>query len=307
MNRLVVIVGPTAVGKSRVAFELAKLLNAEIISGDSMSVYRGLDIGTAKPSDTELKQVPHHLINVRNPEESFSVVDFQQLAAEAVKQVNRLGKIPILVGGTGLYIQAFLESYEFNSTACTSVRSKLNAESVDDLYQRLLELDRDTAERIHPHDKKRIVRALEVIQAENSSLSGQKKTTSPAELWDCLVFGLTMNRECLYRRIDQRVEMMIQMGLLAEVQTLLQLGLSPQATALQAIGYKELVDFFAGRYPLTEAVQLIQQSSRRFAKRQLTWFRRMPYIEWIQCDEANSLQLATQYIHAKVAEKYMIQ
>ena len=190
MNRLIVIAGPTAVGKSALALRLAQQLDGEIISGDSMCVYQGLDIGTAKPSASEQKLVPHHLIDILQPAESFSVVDFQQLAAAAIDEVNRRGKLPILVGGTGLYIQALLEGYQFNPTPITPLRD--DDESTAALYDRLNERDPSTAGRIHPNDRKRILRALEVITTENQPLSRDKA----AQLqFNGLVFGLTMERK----------------------------------------------------------------------------------------------------------------
>ena len=258
MNRLIVIAGPTAVGKSALALRLAQQLDGEIISGDSMCVYRGLDIGTAKPSASEQKLVPHHLIDILQPAESFSVVDFQQLAAAAIDEVNRRGKLPILVGGTGLYIQALLEGYQFNPTPITPLRD--DDESTAALYDRLNERDPSTAGRIHPNDRKRILRALEVITTENQPLSRDKA----AQLqYNCLVFGLTMERQALYQRIDQRVDQMVEQGLLAEIDAILTQGLTANATALQAIGYKEFIAALQNNLPLETAIEQVKLASRR--------------------------------------------
>ena len=301
MNRLIVIAGPTAVGKSALALRLAQQLDGEIISGDSMCVYRGLDIGTAKPSASEQKLVPHHLIDILQPAESFSVVDFQQLAAAAIDEVNRRGKLPILVGGTGLYIQALLEGYQFNPTPITTLRD--DAESTDTLYERLNELDPLTAGRIHPNDRKRILRALEVITTENQPLS----TDKAAQLqYDCLAFGLTMERQALYHRIDQRVDQMVEQGLLAEIDAILTQGLTANATALQAIGYKEFIAAIQNNLPLEMAVEQVKMASRRYAKRQLTWFRRMSYLEWIELDATATMDMALDLIFRRVAERYAI-
>lgn len=301
MNRLIVIAGPTAVGKSALTLRLAQQLDGEIISGDSMCVYRGLDIGTAKPSVSEQKLVPHHLIDIRRPTEPFSVVDFQQLAAAAIDEVNRRGKLPILVGGTGLYIQALLEGYQFNPTPITTLRD--DAESTDTLYERLNELDPLTAGRIHPNDRKRILRALEVITTENQPLS----TDKAAQLqYDCLAFGLTMERQALYHRIDQRVDQMVEQGLLAEIDAILTQGLTANATALQAIGYKEFIAAIQNNLPLEMAVEQVKMASRRYAKRQLTWFRRMSYLEWIELDATSTLDMALDLILRRVAERYAI-
>ena len=301
MNRLIVIAGPTAVGKSALALRLAQQLDGEIISGDSMCVYRGLDIGTAKPSVSEQKLVPHHLIDIRRPTEPFSVVDFQQLAAAAIDEVNRRGNLPILVGGTGLYIQALLEGYQFNPTPITTLRD--DAESTDTLYERLNELDPLTAGRIHPNDRKRILRALEVITTENKPLS----TDKAAQLqYECLAFGLTMERQALYHRIDQRVDQMVEQGLLAEIDAILTQGLTANATALQAIGYKEFIAAIQNNLPLEMAVEQVKMASRRYAKRQLTWFRRMSYLKWIELDATSTMDMALDLILRRVAERYAI-
>ena len=301
MNRLIVIAGPTAVGKSALALRLAQQLDGEIISGDSMCVYRGLDIGTAKPSVSEQKLVPHHLIDIRRPTEPFSVVDFQQLAAAAIEEVNRRGKLPILVGGTGLYIQALLEGYQFNPTPITTLRD--DADSTDTLYERLNERDPLTAGRIHPNDRKRILRALEVITTENQPLSTDKAAQFQ---YDCLAFGLTMERQALYHRIDQRVDQMVEQGLLAEIDALLTQGLTANATALQAIGYKEFIAAIQNNLPLEMAVEQVKMASRRYAKRQLTWFRRMSYLKWIELDATSTMDMALDLILRRVAERYAI-
>ena len=301
MNRLIVIAGPTAVGKSALALRLAQQLDGEIISGDSMCVYRGLDIGTAKPSASEQKLVPHHLIDIRQPTEPFSVVDFQQLAAAAIDEVNRRDKLPILVGGTGLYIQALLEGYQFNPTPITPLRD--DDESTAALYDRLNERDPSTAGRIHPNDRKRILRALEVITTENQPLSRDKA----AQLqFNGLVCGLTMERRALYQRIDQRVDQMVEQGLLAEVDALLTKGLAANATALQAIGYKEFIAAIQNNLSLETAIEQVKLASRRYAKRQLTWFRRMSYLEWIEIGETTTMDMALVLILRRVAERFAI-
>ena len=301
MNRLIVIVGPTAVGKSALALQLAQRLGGEIVSGDSMCVYRGMDIGTAKPSREERNLAPHHLIDIKDPVEPFSVVEFQQLANEAISQINQRGKLPVLVGGTGLYIQALLEGYQFSPTGKTPLRTALAP--TEKLYQQLAELDPVTAAHIHPNDHKRIVRALEVAMTENRSLS---KSKSNSLQYDCLVFCLTMDREELYRRIEQRVDTMVEQGLMAEVAGLLDQGLAIDATALQAIGYKEFVACIRDNLSPETAISLIKQSSRRYAKRQLTWFRRMPYLEWIDHTAAGDVESALTTIIRRVAEKFTI-
>lgn len=311
MNRLIVIVGPTAVGKSALALQLALRIGGEIVSGDSMCIYRGMDIGTAKPSLEERNLTPHHLIDIKDPTEPFSVVEFQQLANEAISQINQRGRIPILVGGTGLYIQALLEGYQFSPTGKTPLRTTLatsnetdqNEAPTEKLYQQLTDIDSVTAARIHPHDRKRILRALEVTTTENRPLSSSKATSLQ---FDCLVFGLSMDRQELYRRIELRVDNMVQQGLLAEVTALLDKGLASDATALQAIGYKEFVACIQENLPQETAINLIKQSSRRYAKRQLTWFRRMPYLEWIDLAAEENSESTLAAMYRRVAEKFTI-
>lgn len=311
MNRLIVLLGATAVGKSEAAMWLAERFSCEIVSGDSMCVYRGLDIGTAKPTAEDRRRIPHHLIDILNPEEPFSVVDFQRLATEAIADINRRGRIPLLVGGTGLYVQALLEGYRFNSTPKTDQREALLAETGPDgdaagLHLRLQKLDPQAAERIHPHDQRRIVRALEVLTIENQSLSREKNAKLSAILFDGPVFALERKREDLYRRIDARVDAMLAAGLVSEVGRLLAMGIPAQATAMQAIGYKEMVAHLRGGLPIDAAVELIKQSSRRYAKRQMTWFRRMPYIRWLNADDPQAFAASLDEMARQVAEKYSI-
>jgi len=311
LNRLIVIVGPTAAGKSGIALQLAKRFECEIVSGDSMCIYRGMDIGTAKPTAEERREVPHHLVDILGPEDCFSVVDFQKLAGYAIDDICRRGKIPLLVGGTGLYVQALLEGYQFSRTPKTEMRRELQAASEETLsaqrhHQRLFELDPETADRIHPNDLRRILRALEVITQEQEPVSRCKKTDNPALLYDCIVFGLSRNRQELYRRVNERVDKMISAGLVEEVEKLLAAGLSAEDTAMQAIGYKEIVCHLRGEISLEEAVSRIKQSSRRFAKRQATWFRRMPYIHWIDMDGGGEVEDPLSNMSRQVAEKFSI-
>ena len=311
MNRLIVVVGPTAVGKSDLAMQLAQRFDCEIISGDSMCVYRGLDIGTAKPSPADRRRIAHHLIDIRDPGESFSVVDFQKLAGEAIADINRRGKIPLLVGGTGLYVQALLEGYRFNPAPRSGQpEAALPADAADTaaLHERLDRQDPAAAARIHPHDRKRILRALEVLTAEERPISQDKAASRQGLLYECLVFGIDMERPSLYRRIDARVDRMLADGLVEEAQVIWRMDLPETSTALQAIGYKELIDHFQGRISLAEAVERIKQASRRYAKRQLTWFRRMPYIYWLErpADDDKTPQTVFAVAERQVAEKFSI-
>jgi tRNA dimethylallyltransferase len=313
MNRLIVILGPTATGKSELGMLLARKLNTEIVSGDSMYVYRRMNIGTAKPKPDELRDVRHHLIDIREPDETFSVADFQRLATEAITAVNQKGKIPILVGGTGLYLQALLEGYRFSPSASVpEIRRRLKglSEQPDGkklLYNLLCEKSPEAAATLHPNDTKRIIRAIELWETNKDIVSQSNKVSStPDLLFDCLVYGLDMDRYCLYDRIDSRFDAMMAEGLLNEVDELVQSGVSENATSFQAIGYGELAAYRKGCLSLHEATVLSKVASRRFAKRQKTWFRRMPYIKWLNVDPDIGVAPLVPLIMQEVAEKYSI-
>jgi tRNA dimethylallyltransferase len=306
MDRLIAIVGPTAVGKTRLAIDLALRLGSEIISGDSMQVYRGLDIGTAKPDAAERRGVPHHLIDILDPREDFSVVDFQARAAVLTAAINARGLIPILAGGTGLYVRSLLEGYRFNAVpGSEAVRERLAAlaESRGSAYLHglLQAADPETAARLHPNDTRRIVRALESRELGGAKVS-RDKNVSP--VYDAIVIGLTMNRARLYERIDRRVDAMVAAGLVTEVAGLLAAGVPPEAQSLQAIGYKEVVAHLAGRTDLATAAAAVKQATRHFAKRQYTWFRRMPYIEWVDVDKFAEYDTMLAYIYSRAAGKF---
>lgn len=285
-RKIVVILGPTATGKSHCAIALAKKYNGEIISGDSMCVYRKMNIGTAKPTAEELAQVPHHLIDVLPPEASFNACDFQQQAGALIEDICSRGKLPIIAGGTGLYIKALLEGYTFNSVEEDSqLRATLEKEAqelgADKLHARLAELDPVAAERTHPNNVRRVVRALEA--ALKGETVGQEGAAEPP--YDALVFGLEMERAALYNRINKRVDLMLEAGLLQEVKQLLEEGLSPECQSMQSIGYRQLVWYFRDGMPYEEAVDKLKQATRNFAKRQITWYKKMPYIEWLTLEE----------------------
>ena len=282
-EKVVAILGPTATGKSACAIEVAKRLNGEIISGDSMLVYREMNIGTAKPTQEELASVPHHLVDILPPSAKFSVVDFKQRCEDLIADINQRGKLPIIAGGTGLYIKAVLESYSFNEVDEDSeLRQRLEQEAkelgADKLYERLLSLDAKAAKLIHPNNVRRVVRALE------SALKGghvsQEVASEPP--YDALVFGLSMERDFLYARINQRVDLMLKAGLVAEVKSLLDKGVAIDCQAMQSIGYRQMVWYLQNGMPYEEAVDKLKQATRNFAKRQLTWYRKMPYIEWYE-------------------------
>lgn len=280
-DRVIVILGPTAVGKTALSLSLARALDTEIISGDSMLVYRGFDIGTAKPAKEEQLLVTHHLIDIRSPEESYSVTEFQQDAGLLIHEMNQRGKIPLVVGGTGLYIQALLEGYDFNAMgenrSYRSFLENLAAEKGEAaLFERLQRIDAKAAEGIDAKNVRRVVRALEVAELGKESISRRKK----GRQFDAFVIGLSRPRPELYLRIDRRVDQMMEEGLENEVRGLLSKGVKRSSQAMQGIGYKEMACYLAGECTLEDAVSRIKKATRHFAKRQLTWYRRMGYIHW---------------------------
>lgn len=307
VDRLIAIVGPTAVGKTRLAIDLALKLDTEIISGDALQVYRGLDIGTAKPDAAERRGVTHHLIDILGPCEEFSVADFKTRAAALVAAINARGRIPILAGGTGLYVRSLLEDYRFNAApGSEEIRRRLaglaERHGSAHLHSLLQATDPETAARLHPNDTRRVIRALESIEQSGEKVS---RARNDAPVYDSLVIGLTTDRGRLYERINRRVDDMIAAGLVAEVATLLAAGVPPTARSLQAIGYKELVDHLTGGADLAAAVENIKQATRNFAKRQYTWFRRMPYIHWVDVDKFAEYDTMLAYIYSLAAGKFL--
>lgn len=294
-KNLLVILGPTGIGKSHLAIKVAEKLSGEIISGDSMQVYCGMDIGTAKVSLEEQNLIPHHLIDIRNPDEEYSVVDFCQEADQKVREIFARGNIPIIAGGTGLYLQAFLEGYDFSDAPeDKAFRDQLLAaekKNPGQLYQELEGKDPQTASKIEPHNIRRVIRALENIK-HGTSLSDQKKEHWLYSSW---VIGLRTDREKLYNRINQRVEIMMNEGWMEECRRLLE-NTSLSTTALQAIGYREIFEGIKKGIATKDLIEPIQQKTRQFAKRQLTWYRRMEYIEWIDVDENTDWDLIADMI-----------
>ena len=284
-ERIVVILGPTATGKSNCGIELAKRFRGEIISGDSMLVYRQMNIGTAKPSAEELLMAPHHLVDILPPDASYSVADFQQQAAELISQITLRGNLPILVGGTGLYIKALLEDYQFSSVEENpELRRQLeifaSEQGTDKLYARLKKEDPAAAERLHPNDVRRVVRALE------TALSGDRVSQAKQnELkYDAAVFGLSMDRDFLYERINQRVDRMLEEGLEEEVRALLKAGVPTDCLSMKSLGYRQMAEYLTGKCDFVAAVDNIKKGTRHFAKRQITWYKKMPYIHWFTVD-----------------------
>ncbi len=308
--KLLVIVGPTAVGKSRVALKVAEKVPLEIISADSMQVYRGMDIGTAKPTPEERRRVVHHLVDILDPDQEFSVADFKGEVETLIPEINRRGRIPALVGGTGLYIDAVLKGYIFPDLAKDQeLRKKLREEAESrgsrHLHQKLAQVDPAAAKHIHPNDARRIIRALEVYQKTGKPLTALEGKRNGGQ-YDTLSFGLTMDRGTLYQRIEKRVEQMIQDGFLDEVTALYEAGCRADSVAMQALGYRELLDYLRGLVTWEETVRLIKRNTRRFAKRQYTWFRRNKEIRWIKLDEGKGVEDAAKEIVRAIASKWKI-
>lgn len=292
---VLVIAGPTASGKTGAAIQLAERLDGEIISADSMQVYRGMDIGTAKATREEQARVPHHLLDIRNPGESFSVAEYQILATDAIREIQARGKPVILCGGTGQYLSAMMEGLVYSPASVNfDLREQLNREvesgGLDKLWQQLTLIDPETAARLAPTDQKRIIRALEVYRQTGETISvHQARSHHAGPAFAYIGFCLNHERSLLYERINRRVEAMIDTGLLDEVKWLVGLGLPAGSTCLQAIGYKELIRHLDGFLSLPDAISLIQQSSRRYAKRQLTWFRKMANMTWLENKETETV------------------
>lgn len=286
-TKIVVIVGPTAVGKTRLSIDLAKEFNGEVISGDSMQVYRHLSIGTAKATLEEQDGIMHHLIDCVDVTESYSVSDFQKMARKAIEEIVRRGKVPIIVGGTGLYIEALLYDLSFGGTSNEDAAFRAEMEQkakqcgVESVWRDLQEVDLVAAKAIHPNNVKRVIRALEVHHVTGQPFSSfQKEHQEKEMLYDAKIIGLTTERERLYQRINQRVELMVQQGVLDEVAWLDAQNV-PDSQAALGIGYKEFIPYLHGIVGLNEAIAQVQQNSRRYAKRQLTWFRnRWAEVEW---------------------------
>jgi tRNA dimethylallyltransferase len=288
--KVLFILGPTAVGKSKLALELSRKLNGEIISADSMQVYKGMDIGTAKPSKLEQKEVPHHLIDIMSPEKPYNVSDFIEHTLKAIEDVQKRKKFPIVAGGTGMYLFALLEGFDLPEIKRDApLRASLEAEDKQKLHDRLALVDPVTAKRLHVNDKKRVIRALEVYEMTGkpmSALSAKGKVLP----FEPVLVGLTMDRERLYKKIEARVDEMLKSGLEDEVKALLK-NVDPDSTSMQAIGYKEIVKFLKNEWNRAEMVKMLKQNTRNFARRQMTWFRRFKDVIWydIERDKLNDI------------------
>lgn len=289
-NNLLAIVGPTAVGKTDISIEIALRFNGEMISGDSMQVYKGMDIGTAKIRDNEMRGIKHHLIDYINPDEDFSVAKFQKIVQEKIIEINEQGKLPIIVGGTGLYVKSVTHNYNFSEVIKDEYyRSELEQfvkiNGKEELYKKLVEIDPEYAKNLHPNNVKRVIRSLEIYHSSGAMPLHNTEENNKSSPYNLRMIGLTMDREELYKRINSRVEKMIELGLVEEVKKLVQSGYSKNLNAMQGIGYKEIIKYLEGEVTLDEAILIIKQNSRRYAKRQLTWFRHMSEVDWFDMSD----------------------
>ena len=288
MDRIICIAGPTASGKTALAVELAKITGGEVVSCDSMQVYKRMDIGTAKPTREEMQGIPHHMLDVCEPDEDFSVSRYCEMASPIVDDILRRGKTAIIAGGTGLYMDALIKGNDFAPYPSTGRRQELealaDAQGIETVMAQLRAVDPDSANRLHLSDRKRIIRAMEVYLETGETITAHNlRTQAIPPRYNPLWFGLEdENRQDLYDRIDRRVDIMLQMGLVDEIKSLLHSGIPPKCTAMQAIGYKEFVAALEGRCTIEEAADEVRKGSRHYAKRQLTWFRRNPMMVWLR-------------------------
>ncbi|MDO8537197.1 MAG: tRNA (adenosine(37)-N6)-dimethylallyltransferase MiaA [bacterium] len=282
--KIVVIIGPTASGKSRLAIKLAKKFNGEIVSADSRQIYRGMDIGTAKPTKKEMGSIPHHLINIKNPSEDYSVAEYKKDATIAIRKILRLGKLPILVGGTGLYIRAVIDNLDIPAVPAdpklrNNLETQLGEKGLDYLFKKLVALDPEAQYIVDPQNPRRVIRALEVAIKTGRPFTAQRKTGK--KIFDACIIGIQIPVSKLRRNIDGRVDKMIEDGLIEEVQKLVK-KYDGLPKAFDAIGYREIIDYLNKKITLAEAVGLIKKNTWRYAKRQMTWFKRDERIRWVK-------------------------
>lgn len=310
MNHVIVIVGPTASGKTSLSIELAKRLNGEIISADSMQIYKHMNIGTAKPTLDEMQGIKHYLIDEVLPSENFNVVRYKELANKYIEEIIAKNKQPIIVGGTGLYISSLINNINFSESECDwELREALKKEAEEKgpqyIHDKLKLVDAEAAENIHPNNVKRVIRALEVYYHTQKPISYHNEMSRgvPSK-YNFILIGLTLDRQHLYERIDKRVDIMLQNGLIDEVKNLINLGFADSLISMQGIGYKEILSYISNERTLEEAVEIIKRDSRRYAKRQITWFKRINEIKWFNLDNYGNniiVEDAIAYINSYLA------
>lgn len=302
--KVVVIVGPTASGKTAVSIELAKKINGEIISADSMQIYKDMDIGSAKPTKEEMQGIPHYMIDVVEANEVFNVAKYKEMAEECIEKILAKNKVPIIVGGTGLYVSTLTKGVEFsdieNDLEYRDELTKISLEEngVDKLFDMLKGIDPEAAEIIDKNNVRRVIRALEIYKVTGKTKTQVDRESLKELKYDYKVFGLNWDRQELYDRIDKRVDIMLDMGLLDEVKKVNEKGISP--TALQGLGYKEIIEYFNNEITLEEAIEKIKQETRRYAKRQMTWFKKDKNIVWI---DAKDRDYVVDYIYKIIEEE----
>ncbi len=293
-KNLIILLGPTAIGKTDLSLKLAEQINGEIVSCDSMQIYKYMDVGSAKVSKMEQTRVKHHLIDIVYPDEEYTVADYKRDAENIINSLNDLGKVPIVTGGTGLYINSLV--YKLNFTTAEpdyQLRERLEkmaeTDGVDKVFDILKSIDAETSEKLHPNDIKRVIRAIEIYEQSGITMGEYNKNfRTEVEDYNLYMIGLNMDREKLYERINLRVDLMMEAGLLEEVKSLIEKGYTKDLISMQGIGYKEVMDYFEDRMTLEDTIDLVKQKSRNYAKRQLTWFRRDDRINWYNKDEFSS-------------------
>ena len=301
MNKVIVITGPTATGKTALSVRLARELDGEIISADSIQVYKKLDIGSAKPSDEEKQGIPHHLMDFLEPCDTYSVADYVKDAKGKIDDILSRKKVPIIVGGTGLYISSLVDNVSFSEcSGDEAIRERLKKEleqiGANAMHERLAKIDPDSAKAIHPNNTKRVIRAIEIFETTGKTRTEQEeKSKLDKSPYDFCLIALTCDRDLMYERINKRVDIMKKMGLFLEVSSLLKDGVSPTAQSMQGIGYKEAVMAIMGQISEDESIELIKKNSRNYAKRQLTWFRRGNYT-WFDCQDKSLYEKVKNYI-----------
>lgn len=296
-----IIAGPTAVGKTEYAIKIAQTFHGEIVSADSMQIYRYMNIGSAKPTKEELAQAKHYMVDEIDPRTDFSVAEYQTKAKEYITQIFEKNALPIVSGGTGLYVNSLIYNMDFSVIPKqTNFRKKLQEDAAvygnNFLHEKLREKDSKAADRIHPNNVKKVIRALEILELGQSSVREFEESFIKTKDYDVILVGLDRHREELYDRINQRVDLLMEAGLLKEIQQLLNMGLTESNISMKGIGYKELIDYFHGAYSLEEAVDRIKKNTRHYAKRQLTWFRRYKEMQWFNLSEFGEAQQAEEAI-----------
>ncbi len=296
LKKVIAVCGPTASGKTALAIEIAKKFDGEIVSCDSMQIYKYMDIGTAKATEIEQKAVKHHMIDFIEPKVKYSVADFVVRARACIDDIISRGKTPVLAGGTGLYLDSILNNIAFDDFGSDpKFREEMELlaqkDGVDAVHKLLCEKDSEAAQKIHPNNLRRVIRALEVCHLTNKTFTEVNEESRREAVYDALIFAIDAEREALYSRINDRVDCMMKAGLVDEVKRLWDMGVDRNTTAMQAIGYKEVLDYLEGNLNIDETVELIKQESRRYAKRQLTWFRRNEKINWVRLDEDDGMKV----------------